>query len=97
VRYLAHFLDGRVLESLGRLPEAVAAYEAALAITPTAQSGRLALAALKYSQGALDAAPSLVEAVLTSPLNADDPWALYHYGGYRNWPERIQVVREALR
>jgi len=97
VRYLAHFLEGRVLESQGQLPQATAAYQAALAIMPAAQSGRLALAALNYVQGKSDEAHSLVEAVLTSPVNADDPWALYHYGEYRNWPARIRAVREALR
>ncbi len=76
LRYLAHLLKGRALESAGQPDLAQREYEAALALRPTARSANLALAALQYAQGV---APGVVlDRVLDPAPDFFDPWAQYY-------------------
>lgn len=97
VAYLSHLFEGRALEARGNAPGAMAAYRTALAIKPHAQAARLGLAGLLFVEGQVDEAGALVEAALDEPDQLDDPWALYFYGRYGEWPERLAAMREALR
>ena len=94
--YLAHLFEGRVLEGQGQLAEAGKAYASALAVIPDAQSGHLALASVLFVQGDAALADTHVEAALASP-RSKDPWELYPYGDYRNWPVRLAALRESLK
>jgi tetratricopeptide (TPR) repeat protein len=97
VAYLSHLFEGRALESGGDAPGAVAAYRAALVLKPNAQAARIGLAGLLFVEGQVDEAGSLIEAVFDEPDQLDDPWALYFYGRYGEWPEWLASMREALR
>ena len=97
VLYLSHLFEGRVLEARPNAVGAISAYRAALEIKPNAQAARLGLAGLLFIEGQVDEAAALVEATLEEPDQLDDPWALYFYGRYGAWPERLAAMREALR
>jgi tetratricopeptide (TPR) repeat protein len=97
VLYLSHLFEGRVLEARPNAVGAISAYRAALEIKPNAQAARLGLAGLLFIEGRVDEAAALVEATLEEPDQLDDPWALYFYGRYGAWPERLAAMRETLR
>ncbi len=62
--FLAHLFLGRLDEEAGHLDEAVASYEAALALEPRCQSARLALSHARLRSGAAVAARLEVEEAL---------------------------------
>ena len=74
---------GQVLRALGRTDEAVAAFRAALAAWPGAQSARVALMTLLVSRGDRDGAGALAEAAQTASDDDFDPWWTYWLGDFR--------------
>lgn len=93
--YLAHLFRGRALEKLDRLDDAVAAYRAAVAAVPGAQSAELALAtALMKGAGRLEASERAKSAVMAERVA--DPWSGYGQGDLRLWPVIRQQLREAV-
>jgi tetratricopeptide (TPR) repeat protein len=97
VQYLSYLFEGRILEEQGHATDAIAAYRAALDLVPSAGSARLALSALTYLGGDTHTANDLIQEMLALPASAEDPWALYRYADYRNWPARVQALRQAIR
>ena len=101
LQYFAQLFLGRAEEARRRLDAARAAYEAAAALYPEAQSPRLALSQLALRTGAREGAAELF-AVLTVPSREDaDPWWSYHYErvpASRVWMSRMwHAFREAIR
>lgn len=94
--YLAKFLQGTASERQGDRANAEAAYRAALAVAPRAQSASFALASLVFLGSGRAEAAALVEAAVSAPV-ADDPWRGYQRGDFRFWPERLAALREVLR
>jgi tetratricopeptide (TPR) repeat protein len=73
LRYYSSMLAGRVARALDRIDAAQAAFEAAVAVEPRAQSPRLALSELAMARGdALTAQRYL--APLSAAAGPDDPW-----------------------
>ena len=78
LRYFGHLFLGGASEAAGRLDDAAAAYEAAAAAFPTAQSPRLSLSRLALHRGDAQSARGAI-ARLSRPLEQDeDPWWIYH-------------------
>jgi tetratricopeptide (TPR) repeat protein len=94
VTYLAHLFRGRVLETLGRLPEARDAFRTALEHAPAAQSARVGLMTCLLRLGDHAGAAALADAIETAPADAFDPWWAYWSGEYRFYPEMITALRE---
>ena len=92
--YLRQLLRGRVLDGLGRNEEAVAAYRAALALAPEAQSARVGLMAALQRQGDHEGARVWAEAIQNSVTDTIDPWWRYWQGDYRLFPTVITRLRE---
>jgi hypothetical protein len=86
VRYLAHFLIGRLHERQGRRAEAESAYRLALDTLPGAQSGAIALSTVLFLADRPDEAYAVMEAAGRVSPQPPDPWRLYGYGDYRRWP-----------
>jgi len=97
-RYLGFLMAGLALEQLGQRDEARSAYQKALDALPTGQTAALLLASLDGAGGAgPQAIATLVRGSLVGPARADDPFRLYYYGDYFNWPTYIDQLHEALR
>ena len=95
VRYLAHLLRGRAIEQLGGKDEAAAAYRAALAVVPRAQSASMALAALLHVGDQTDQAVAVMsESFAARP--AVDPWREYGFGQFRHWARYRDAMRKAV-
>lgn len=95
-RYLALFLAGMAAQSSGALPRAEAHFAAALKARPHSQSASLALAALQFGRGDANAAYDLTLASLTERRNDDDPWRMFFYGNFSQWPALRDAMRAAL-
>jgi tetratricopeptide (TPR) repeat protein len=95
VRYLTHFLIGRLHLHDGRRADAAAAFARALEAMPGAQSAGLSLAAHLFERGVRDEAVEVAASVVTAP--AHDPWRDYVALEYRFWPARLAALRDALR
>ena len=72
--------------------EAVAAFRAALATWPGAQSSRVALMTLLVSRGEHDEAASLAEAAQTAGDDEFDPWWTYWLGDFRGYPATLDTA-----
>jgi tetratricopeptide (TPR) repeat protein len=94
--YLAHFLGGVAREQQADRANAIAAYRAALAVVPRAQSATFALASLLFLGDTREEAARLIDAAVTVPV-ADDPWRGYQAGDFRLWTARLSALREVLR
>lgn len=76
--YLGHFFEGWVDDTAGRRADAKAAYRAALAVVPRAQSASTALASLLWLDGQAIEATRLVEDAVSGPTPVDDPWNAFN-------------------
>ena len=94
VRYLADLIRGQILRALGRSDDAVAAFRAALATWPGAQSARVALMTLLVNRGEREEAATLAEATQTASENEFDPWWTYWLGDF---PVVSSDARQAAR
>jgi tetratricopeptide (TPR) repeat protein len=97
VRYLADLVRGQVLRARGRSDDAVAAFRAALATWPGAQSARVALMTLLVNRGDREEAAALAEATLTASENEFDPWWTYWLGDFRVYPTMLDNLRGLAR
>jgi VWFA-related protein len=97
LRYFADLIRGQILRALGRSNDAVAAFRAALATWPGAQSARVALMTLLVSRGEREEAAALAEAAQTAPDSEFDPWWTYWLGDFRAYPAMLDKLRELAR
>jgi tetratricopeptide (TPR) repeat protein len=97
LRYLHQLFRGQVLADLNRVDESLAAYRAALAILPSAQSARVAIMNTLYKQGDRAGAEALAEQVQTEPVGLMDPWWIYWQGQYRLHLQVMARLREVAR
>jgi hypothetical protein len=86
-------MRGRVLASLDRVDDALAAFRAAQAIAP-AQSSRVGMMAMLLRQGDRTAAETQAARVETMPASAGDPWWGFWLGDYRRFPDIVRRLRE---
>ena len=86
-----------MLRALGRSDDAAAAFRAALATWPGAQSARVALMTLLVSRGEREEAAALAEAAQTAPDSEFDPWWTYWLGDFRAYPAMLDKLRELAR
>ena len=92
---LAHLFLGRLDEDAGRLDEATQAYEAALALDPSAQAARIALSHVRLRRG--DTASARAEAETALGFSGyrlrQDPFWLYPWGPSVGVEERLEALR----
>jgi tetratricopeptide (TPR) repeat protein len=96
LRYLRELFRGHTLMSLGQSDTAIAAYRAARAIYPDAQSANVALMNALYTRGDRREAEALSETIQASTRDAADPWWSYWQGDYRFYPAAIGRLRGFL-
>ena len=94
IRYFTHLVRGQLLRAAGRSDEAVAAFRAALATWPGAQSAHVALMTLLLTRGDRGESAALAEAVQAAPGDQYDPWWMYWLGDYRIYPAILGKLRE---
>jgi VWFA-related protein len=94
LRYFASLIRGQLLRASGRLDEATAAYRAALAAWPGAQSAQVALMTLSVIRGHREDAGALAETIQMAPVDQYDPWWTYWLGDYRAYPAVLEKLRE---
>ena len=94
LRYFATLIRGQLLRASGRLDEAAAAYRAALAAWPGAQSAQVALMTLSVIRGGREDAGALAETIQMAPVDQYDPWWTYWLGDYRAYPAVLEKLRE---
>ena len=97
LRYLHALFRGKALGELNRLDESLAAFRAALAIVPTAQSARVSIMNTLYRQGDRAGAEALAEQIQTEPVGPMDPWWIYWQGQYRLHALVMARLREVTR
>jgi VWFA-related protein len=97
LRYLTELVRGQILRALGRSDEAVAAFRAALAAWPGAQSARVSLMTLLVNRGDREGAATLAEAAQTASAEDFDPWWTYWLGDYRAYPAMLDRLRALAR
>jgi hypothetical protein len=97
VKYLGHFIRGRVDELDGRRGEMERDYRAALTFVPWAGSATTKLATLLWLEDRGPEATALVDDELTHP-SVDDPWALGLFmDEVTDWPALREELRAGLR
>jgi VWFA-related protein len=94
IRYFTDLIRGQILRASGRSEDAAAAFRAALATWPGAQSAQVALMTLLMNRGSREEASALAEAVQTAPPDQYDPWWMYWLGDYRVYPAILARLRE---
>ena len=97
LQYFRQLFLGRVHTELGSATEAEAAYRAALALAPQAQSPRVALMALALERGDRDEATKLAREIETAPNDAWDPWWGYWQGDGRMVAGALATLRVQTR
>jgi tetratricopeptide (TPR) repeat protein len=97
VRYFADLVRGQIQRARGRSDEAAAAFRAAMATWPGAQSARVALMTLLVNGGDREGAAALAEAAQMSPEEDFDPWWTYWLGDFRAYPGILDKLREMAR
>lgn len=93
--FLAHLFLGRLDEDAGRLDDAAASYEAALAVDPRSQSARLALSHVRLRRGDAAGARAEVEKTVGSAGRRSQPDALwlYPWGPSVGVEDRLEALR----
>jgi tetratricopeptide (TPR) repeat protein len=97
--YLAEYFTGRTFQEEGLHPDAIAAFERALALVPDARSAATQLARelfLGDSVTGRERAYQLLHAAYFDSA-PEDPWRLYWQGDARRWPLYMANLREALK
>jgi len=93
-RHLAHLFLSRIEDERGRLSEALAHAEAAVALHPQWQSSRLELADLLRRAGrGGEASLAVLAALAPDPAASQDGWLRYNLGAH----DRAALVLEAMR
>jgi tetratricopeptide (TPR) repeat protein len=95
VQYLAQLSRGLLAQTAGQEKDAETGLRAAVDLSPTAQSGLIALAAHLFRSGAHEEASALMERLNTT-TDAPDPWREYSFGDLRFWPTYQDQLREML-
>lgn len=95
--YLARLFRGLAYEGLRRDADARAAYASAAAVSPSAHSVNMRLAALAYRSGRLAESQQTVDRLLTDDDPRKDPWWSYYAADWRFWYPRIERVRGLLK
>ncbi|HYN05422.1 MAG TPA: tetratricopeptide repeat protein [Vicinamibacteria bacterium] len=93
--FLAHLFLGRLDEDAGRLDDAAASYEAALALDPRSQSARLALSHVRLRRGDAAGARVEVERAVGEAGRRPHPDALwlYPWGPSVGVEDRLEALR----
>ena len=97
LQYFRELFRGRAQTELGSATDAEAAYRAALAIAPQAQSPRVALMALALERGDRDVATKLARDIETASNDAWDPWWGYWQGDGRMVAGALATLRMQTR
>jgi tetratricopeptide (TPR) repeat protein len=97
LRYLRQVCRGEVLGALERPAEAAAAFRAALALAPEAQSPKVELMTALLRQGDLAGAQRLAAEIETGRGDAVDPAWVYWLGDYRSFADIVRRLREQTR
>ena len=97
LRYFASLIRGQLLRARARMDEAAAAYRAALAAWPGAQSAQVALMTLAVVRGNREEAGALAETIQMAAVDQYDPWWTYWLGDYRAYPAVLDQLRELAR
>ena len=97
VLYFAELVRGQTLRALGRSDAAAAAYRAALATWPGAQSARVALMTIQLTGGQHEEAWKLAELIQGAGDDQIDPWWTYEQGDFRLFRALRAVLREVVR
>jgi len=97
LRYFASLVRGQLLRARGRMDDAAAAYRAALAAWPGAQSAQVALMTLAVGRGNREEAGALAETIQMAAVDQYDPWWTYWLGDYRAYPAVLDKLRELAR
>jgi tetratricopeptide (TPR) repeat protein len=95
--YLTRLFRGLAYEGLKRDVDARAAYHSAAAISPSAHSVNMRLAALAFRSGRTDESQQIVERLLKDDDPRRDPWWSYYAADWRFWYPRIGEVRSLLK
>jgi hypothetical protein len=95
LRYWHRLFRGKALEGLGRmrLDEAIAAYEQALSIVPSAQSPRIAMMSIDARLNRPGAAAARALDIRTTTTPVIDPWWSYPFGDLRFFAARLKALR----
>ena len=96
--YLNALFLGSALEAAGDLPDAVRAYQRAVAALPGCQVAGLALANAQGLTGLDDASrETAARAAAIGPETCEDPWWSYDYGQAWQLEELLRDLRDAVR
>ena len=91
--YIGNLIRSQLLVSVDRIDDAILAVRAALAVRPSAQSGRVALMNLHVRRGEHDQAEALARTIWAAGPGDRDPWWQYFLGDFRAYPS----IRAELR
>jgi tetratricopeptide (TPR) repeat protein len=97
IRYLSQFLLGWMAIARGESAIAIPYLEAALKTRPGSQSAAVALASLELQRGDADNAHEIARRSLDERRADADPWRLFLYGHYPQWPARIADLRREVK
>ena len=93
----AHWLLGRLREHEGKMEQAIAAYQQALAIIPDAESATIALTSLQFARDDRDAAVVAIDRVFNRKPGPPDPGRLMGYGTFLHWDDARSALRSEVR
>ena len=92
-RYMGHLVLGDLHERRGDRRSAAAAYQAAIAGVPVAQSARLAAAYLAHAEGNRAESAQEVVRAMSEPLTNADPWWWYVRGRWWRFERDLKGMR----
>jgi tetratricopeptide (TPR) repeat protein len=95
--YLARLFSGLAYEGLRRDDDARTAYQSAAALSPSAHSVNMRVAALAFRAGQVQESQQIIDRLLKDDDPRRDPWWSYYAADWRFWYPRIQRVREMLK
>ena len=95
--YWARLFRAKALDALDRPDEAIAAYQRALDVVPSAQSPLVGMMMTESRRGRDDAAEALADRVRTARDPVVDPWWIYPHGDLRFYDQRLNALREMVK